>query len=129
VDENGVTHYTASPPKNETITATKITASGVQVNPGERQRAEDRLRISRDQFTSGAAERALGLDSADTEDKDRKKLYAQYCQDAKRNLKLLSENARVRQKDPKTGEMVMVPEESRISQQAEARRQIKDFCS
>lgn len=126
VDENGVTHYTQTPPKEPGVSSQKIRASGTTVNQDEAAKARQRLETSRSSFQTSAEQRAItkGLEE---EEKEKALKLAKYCEDARKNLKVLNEHARIREKG-KDGEYKVLSEEEKQAKVARNQKHVKEYC-
>lgn len=117
-DDNGLTHYSQSPPENannvEEVT-TSIKASSDQ------EQAMERLRVSRAQAAE-ARKKAQATPGVNKEaEKERDDAFAKRCAQHRKNLAVLINQPIVRQEDPKTGEMIPVDEERRQALIAETK--------
>ena len=124
VDENGVTHYTQTPPKG--ISTEKIRASGTKVNQDEAAKARKRLDSSRTSFLESAKQRKVTEGVAEEEKEEALKV-AKYCEDARNNLKVLNEHARIKEKGT-DGEYKVLSEEEKQSRVAKNQKHVKEFC-
>lgn len=126
VDENGVTHYTQTPPKQPGVSSQKIRASGTTVNQEEAAKAKQRLQSSRSSFQTSAEQRAI-TEGLEEEEKEKALKMAKYCEDARKNLKVLNEHARIREKG-KDGEYRVLSEEEKQAKVARNQKHVKEYC-
>lgn len=123
VDESGVTHYTETPPPD--TQATTIRTQGK--DPKSAEQAKARLSEQRKAFTEAAANKK----AADEENKladENEKIKQGNCETAKKNLKMLQEHSRIREKGD-NGEYTVLAEEERQARIKLAQERIKEFCN
>lgn len=130
VDEEGVTHYEASPPKAEARTKTpveKIKTSNKL--PRDAKLAQERLesqREARDQAkkdTTSAKEKSKRAQAIDEYEQQVK----ENCEISRNNLNILQQSPRVREKDDK-GEFRFLSEEEHQNRIKEAQKYVTEHC-
>lgn len=124
VDEDGVTHYTQTPPDNPNTKTTKIKASGSV--PSSAESAQQRLQQSRESFMKDAEKRAA-TKGMDDEEKEKYEKLKESCDRAKNNLKVISERARIREKG-KDGEFKVLTDEEKQARIKENQDYIDQNC-
>lgn len=127
VDENGVTHYTETPPEDPNVQSTRIRASGKM--PSEADKAQERLEAQRGEFKKAAREREKYSDLSEKEAQEKKhqETIQKNCGQAKKNIETLNQNARVREQDKEGNLHYLTPEEhqERLNQ---ARKFLEENC-
>lgn len=117
VDEKGVTHYSAHPPAKAQEEAIKVRTTNLKADepaPAEAGKGD----------TPAATPAATPpLEGTVVRDKS-----PELCKQARQNLKTFEENARLRLKDDKTGEMRYLTPDEMQSQKDLANKQVKDNC-
>lgn len=115
VDAKGVTHYSAQPPKSGNAKLLKIRGgkSRSQFNPATRQ-------------VNDKASKP-GFDAAKEADRLNKEAFQENCGHYRKNLKIMTENSRVKLLDDK-GKARMLSEEERQAEIKQAKDYIKDHC-
>lgn len=124
VDEDGVTHYTQTPPKDPNTETTKIRASGAASSSAEA--AQQRLQQSRESFMK-AAEKREATQGMDEEEKAKYEKQKEHCDRARNNLKVISERARIKEKD-KDGEYTILSDEAKQARMKENQDYIDKNC-
>lgn len=124
VDENGQVHYSSKEPldkKSERMKIKTQKAQSVTTKP-ESDENEEENDSEKDAEEEVDPKTKKELEAMDKKNKKR------MCAQAKANLKSLQDSPRVVQKDPKSGEMVRLDDNQRISALKNARKNIKEFC-
>ncbi len=122
VDENGVTHYTETPPPDTQSTAIRTQGK----DPKSAEQAKARLSEQRKAFTEAATDKK----AADEENKlaaENEKIKQGNCETAKKNLNVLK-HSRIREKGD-NGEYTVLTEEQRQARIKLAQERIKEFCN
>lgn len=111
-DENGVTHYTQSPPEDNA--AAEQVRTSTKTPPGQAQQLEQ-LNEKRQQALEQSREKAK--QAATAEPKKDEKSYdearAERCAQNQENLNTLRNQPIVRLKDPESGELVILDADQR----------------
>src|SRR5690606_16891687 len=118
VDDNGITHYSATPPEGRTSEPVRTWGKA----SSDQQQALDALQESREARQEARQEDA----AADTPAAP--KPPAEYCAQHRENLKVLSERPIVRRTDPETGEVTTLDAEQREAMMQRTRDALK-ACS
>lgn len=113
VDEKGVTHYSAHPPAKAQDEATKVRTTNLK--------ADEPVPAETGKDDTPAA--TPPLQGTVVRDKS-----PELCKQARQNLKAFEENARLRLKDEKTGEMRYLTPDEIQAQKDLANKQVKDNC-
>ncbi len=115
-DENGVTHYSAHPPskKQTKQEATKVRATNLDYDAPP-QTSSDAKAEAKNKAKTGIP--------PITQEKS-----PELCEVAKKNLKVISENARIRVKDGDKGEYRYLTPEEIQSRKADAQKQVDENC-
>lgn len=122
-DENGVTHYTETPPPNAQSTTVRTQGK----DPKNAEQAKAKLTEQRNALTEAIADKnAAGKKS--TVEAENEKIKKGNCETAKNNLKMLEEHSRIREKG-EDGEYIAIGEEKRQARIKTAKERIKEFCS
>ncbi len=125
VDENGVTHYSAQPPAAGEGEVIKV-KSGAS---SDKDQAMKRLEERREKLQQDAENRANPEKDLQAEaDRLNKEAVQKRCENTRKNLKIMTESARVRELGP-DGEGRVLPEEERQKRITEAQEFIKENCS
>lgn len=124
VDEDGVTHYSAQPPK-------KGEGEIIRVKSGQssdKDSAMKRLEERRAKLQQDADKRNNPKsDPQEEADKRNAEINKKRCESFRKNLKIMTENSRVRMLDEK-GESRVLPEEERQKKIKEAKDFIQENC-
>ncbi len=122
VDEQGVTHYTQTPPPGNDFKEVAPPPPPA-VDPGQAARQLKESQKAFDERRKEAREAADKQAKAEAEAAERSK----QCEQARRNLENLLTHPRIRYTDD-SGEVTLLPEEERQKRIAEAREQIEELC-
>lgn len=122
VDEEGVTHYTETPPENSQSTVIKTQGK----TPKNADHANSRLEATRKSLEE-AIDKRKEKKEAGKLDVENAKVKQKNCETAKNNLKILLEHGRIKEKG-EDGEYKMLADEKRQERIQKARDRIKEFC-
>lgn len=124
VDENGTTHYTATPPASGEGEVIKVKAGA----SSDKDAALKRLKERRAKLQQEAEARANPEVDPNAEiEKENAEITKKNCEIYRKNLKTMQENARVRSTD-ENGEVRVLPEEERQSRMNKAKEYIDKNC-
>jgi hypothetical protein len=123
VDEDGVTHYTQTPPINEE--STFIEAPKPPTKPSDEAWKELNEQRSKQQEAREAKAQKKEEQKKIAEDKKMKK---QGCAAARKNLAILQSGSPTRRTKTPSGEYVRLTEEEYQQKIDEARKDIEEFC-
>lgn len=126
IDENGVTHYSETPPP---VTAKNTSEVKVQTkSPSGAAAATESLQKQREAVSKSLSEREkAATQEATSSTKVNKAEYAERCKQYKSNLEAMESHGRVTETDSK-GEKRVLTDEEKNKRMDETRRQIKAFC-
>lgn len=125
-DENGVTHYSETPPPDSVKSSTAIKVPSRQ--PSGAETAAQNLQKQREAAIKALDEAGKkGTAATPGAAKDNKEQYAERCKQLKANLAVMESSGRVSEKDDK-GEKRILTEEEKAKRIEDTRRQIKAFC-
>lgn len=124
-DENGVTHYSETPPPDSVKSSTAIKVPSRQ--PSGAETAAQNLQKQREAAIKALDEAGKKGATAPAAGKDNKEQYAERCKQLKANLAVMESSGRVSEKDDK-GEKRILTEEEKAKRIEDTRRQIKAFC-
>jgi hypothetical protein len=111
VDDNGVTHYQAHPPKN-TKTNTLITKTGHSApSASKTEKSSETQLVSNERNSKKAADKASSAE----------------CEKARANLNVINQGQRVRTKDA-NGNLVYLDDAQKAARKAEAQRFLDQAC-
>ncbi|MDF1780978.1 MAG: DUF4124 domain-containing protein [Alcanivoracaceae bacterium] len=119
VDENGVTHYTTTPPpegKNSEEVRTYNSASKDQ------EKAKQNLEQRRENDAAERARTKSELAEKEKEQAEPNAVREERCQKHRNNLNTLKTGPRVRSKDPETGELIALDDEARAKMIADTEK-------
>ena len=121
VDEDGVTHYTERKPNGQNSEAISVSTGLPRDDNGQPIQLEDQ---TGDQGAEGTQTAAAGSDAAEDPNANKD---PERCEVAKKNLKIITENNRIREKDEKGNFRFLNPDE--IDERKKAAEQaIKESC-
>lgn len=124
VDENGVTHYSAQPPAAGEGEVIKVKSGASSDKDQAMKRLEERRsRLEQDAATRNNPE----ADAQAAADKANKEAAKQQCEQYRKNLKVMTENSRVKEMGA-DGEARMLPEEERQERIRKAQEFVKEYC-
>ena len=123
VDENGVTQYSQYPPPDQKSETMVPPPTPAQDPAGAQQKLEQTLQKLDEDSKARAAAKAEQDKAAEAEQK-----RSQNCQAARKNLETLTTGGRKRIVGP-DGVAAPLSEEDRQSRIAQAKKQVKDYCS
>ncbi|MDF1822513.1 MAG: DUF4124 domain-containing protein [Alcanivoracaceae bacterium] len=109
VDEDGVTHYGATPPENDDTEEVR-TYNSASSDQGQ---SIKRLQQSREAAAAERAAREREQEEARREKQEPDAVLKERCETYRNNLKLLQERPVVRTRDPDTGEETVLTAEER----------------
>jgi len=125
VDESGVTHYGSQPPTQKD--STKVTVNSNASSSS--QNAVDRLDKTRAGLEQTIKQREQNASTSQTPiDKKNADIISNNCELYRNNLATMTQNSRIKEESD-TGEMVMLPEETRQSRIKAAKDYIEKHCT
>jgi len=119
VDEEGNVQYTQKPPPDRPSETVDVATSGPSTAPEDEQEGEQSADAE-----PGEAEQAPAPEQLAMEQEEQ---IRQNCEIARNNLKLLESGVRVQTRD-EAGNPVILDDEAREEELAEARKQVQTFC-
>ncbi|WP_394205792.1 DUF4124 domain-containing protein [Shewanella waksmanii] len=117
VDKNGVTHYSQQQPQQGE--AEKLYSEDIEQAPIGFESPKVPEEVTQQDELTVAAETITRQDQAQAK---------AICDSAKHQLNLLQTSARLRKKDPETGEIEMMTDEQKQAEIANQQKRIKLFC-
>jgi len=128
VDENGVTHYTATPPENRPSDTIKLKSPP----PNNTTKTTDGARETIPGSTAIPAGQTPDIPTMETQQPvnlgQRTEEDARNCAMARKNLETLNTRTQVRVKDPATGAYRYTTSEEQSQAKADAYAKIKQYC-
>lgn len=123
MDDRGVTHYGSQPPAEYIDSATKIRVDSS--TPSGKAAAQSKIDKREKQLTEKAPSESTTV--AQQIEKEQQEANKKNCEIYRKNITLISQNHRIREKNAE-GEVVMLSEEEKQSRLKTAKDFIAEYC-